>query len=126
MIGMPRITFTRLAATHPSTRLPETRMNAQTIPSPVDSTSAPAVTSTVSHKPSARIGRNSWASARNPLSSHGQARLSPPHRYSRPHFARIFATPPSAFSFASAVSSFARIGSPLRNPIATDPVMTAL
>src|SRR4051794_27742697 len=59
MIGMPRITFTTAFAVPESRGTPETRINAQTSPSAVDSASEPTVTMTVSRRPCIRIGRNS-------------------------------------------------------------------
>src|SRR3954447_13618892 len=67
MIGMPRITLIRLALSSDRTRMPETRIIAQTRPSTVESTSEPMVTTIVSTTPLIRIGKNSAASCQKPF-----------------------------------------------------------
>src|SRR6266702_8281516 len=64
MIGMPRITLIRPALKPDRTRMPDTRINAHSSPSTVDSNSEPMVTTTVSQTPCNRIGRNSAVSRR--------------------------------------------------------------
>src|SRR3954469_15871830 len=67
MIGMPRITLIRLALSSDRTRMPETRIIAQTRPSTVESSSEPIVTTIVSTTPLIRIGKNSAASCQKPF-----------------------------------------------------------
>src|SRR5882724_11817575 len=64
MIGMPRITLIRPALKPCRTRRPETRINAQSSPRAVDSSSEPTVTTIVSRTPCSRIGMKSVASRR--------------------------------------------------------------
>src|SRR3954471_12522337 len=65
MIGMPRMRLTAPFATVSMTRMPDTRISAQTSPRSVDRTSEPMVTRIVSLRPCIRIGRNSAASLKN-------------------------------------------------------------
>src|SRR3954454_23560383 len=67
MIGMPRITLIRLALSSDRTRMPETRIIAQTRPSTVESSSEPMVTTIVRTTPLIRIGKNSAASCQKPF-----------------------------------------------------------
>src|SRR6201987_1392742 len=62
---MPRMPLTIAAEIRCSRASRDTRIKAQIIPSKVESTSEPAVTTIVSQTPCNRIGRNSRASARN-------------------------------------------------------------
>ena len=67
MMGMPRMTFTTVLLVQTKGATPETRINAQTKPSSVESASEPMVTMMVSFTPRRRIGRNSPASWRKAL-----------------------------------------------------------
>ena len=62
---MPRMPLTMRADSRCRKRMRQTRIKAQTMPSTVESTSEPTVTTMVSQTPCNRIGRNSRASARN-------------------------------------------------------------